>query len=442
MADGQHDDYSLQRVPASARRHWFPVAVQRFGQISALSQFLLGATLGYSMSFTNAFWAILLGSVLLEIVICVVGIIGQKEGLQTSLLARWTGFGEVGSALVGLAIAISLIGWFGIQSAIAADSLNALMPGILPRPAWSILAGLVVTAIVVFGFRGMQWLANLAVPLFLILVTWSVISELSRHSIGQLMAEGPVANPMTVLQGAGLVAGGFIVGAIITSDMTRFNRSTPDVIKQSVLGISLGEFLIGLSGVLLAHAARSGDIVAIVTSAVGLIGLLIILTGTLKINDWNLYSSVLGLTNFVSTTFRRTLHLPTTTIVVGVVGTLLAAFGILQNFVPFLIILSAAFPPIAGIMIAEYFVVKKFRPDLEATRAADELPPTAPRIVWATIVVWLVSSLVGYFFTAGIPSLTSLVLSFVLYIVAGRLGLVRGSGVIATPVPEPAEVEA
>src|SRR5674476_397304 len=175
MADGQHDDYSLQRVPASARRRWFPIAVQRFGQISALSQFLLGATLGYSMSFTNAFWAILLGSVLLEIVICVVGIIGQKEGLQTSLLARWTGFGEVGSALVGLAIAISLIGWFGIQSAIAADSLNALMPGILPRPAWSILAGLVVTAIVVFGFRGMQWLANLAVPLFLILVTWSVI---------------------------------------------------------------------------------------------------------------------------------------------------------------------------------------------------------------------------------------------------------------------------
>ncbi len=405
MADGQHDDYSLQRVPVSARRRWFPIAVQRFGQISALSQFLLGATLGYSMSFANAFWAILLGSVFLEIVICVVGIIGQKEGLQTSLLARWTGFGEVGSALVGLAIAISLIGWFGIQSAIAADSLNALMPGILPRPVWSILAGLVVTAIVVFGFRGMQWLANLAVPLF-------------------------------------LVAGGFIVGAIITSDMTRFNRSTRDVIKQSVLGISLGEFLIGLSGVLLAHAARSGDIVAIVTSAVGLIGLLIILTGTLKINDWNLYSSVLGLTNFVSTTFRRTLHLPTTTIVVGVVGTLLAAFGILQNFVPFLIILSAAFPPIAGIMIAEYFVVKKFRPDLEATRAADELPPTTPRIVWATIVVWLVSSLVGYFFTAGIPSLTSLVLSFVLYVVAGRLGLVRGSGVIATPVPEPAEVEA
>lgn len=55
------DDFSLRRVPASARYGWFQVAVQRFGQISALSQFLLGATLGFGMSFWGAFWALTLG---------------------------------------------------------------------------------------------------------------------------------------------------------------------------------------------------------------------------------------------------------------------------------------------------------------------------------------------------------------------------------------------
>ena len=130
MASSSHgDDFALTRVPQSSRKHWFGIAVQRFGQVSALSQFLLGATLGYAMTFGDAVLAFLFGSIILEIVIAFVGLIGQREGLNTSLLARWTGFGEVGAALVGLAIGISLIGWFGIQSAISAQSLDNLMPG-------------------------------------------------------------------------------------------------------------------------------------------------------------------------------------------------------------------------------------------------------------------------------------------------------------------------
>lgn len=426
------DDFALSRVAPQARRHWFGIAVQRFGQVSALSQFLLGATLGFSMTFGNAVLAFLFGSIILEVIMCVVGIVGQREGLNTALLARWTGFGEVGASLVGLAIGISLIGWFGIQSAISAESLDALMPGALPAWAWCLIFGLIVTAIVAVGFGGMQWLANVTVPLFLALVGWSIISELSRHSIGDLLTSPPPGPAITVGQGTAIVAGGLIVGAIITADMTRFNRSASDVVKQTVAGVTLGEFVIGLAGVLLAHAAGTGNIVAIVTSSVGLIGLLIVLTGTLKINDWNLYSSSLGLVNFVSTAFRRDLHRVTTTIVLGVVGSVLAAAGILGHFTDFLILLGVAFPPIAGIMIAEYFIVKQWRADLDATRALGTLPATAPRLVPATLVVWAISGAVGYFVTWGIPSITSLVLSVVLYTIAGKLGLIRGIGIAHT----------
>ncbi len=430
------DDFALSRVAPSARRHWFGIAVQRFGQVSALSQFLLGATLGYSMTFGNAVLAFLFGSIILEVIMCVVGIVGQREGLNTALLARWTGFGEVGASLVGLAIGISLIGWFGIQSAISAESLDALMPGALPAWAWCLIFGLIVTAIVAVGFGGMQWLANVTVPLFLALVGWSILSELSRHSIGDLITSPPPGPEITVGQGTAIVAGGLIVGAIITADMTRFNRTGKDVVKQTVVGVTLGEFVIGLAGVLLAHAAGTGNIVAIVTSSVGLVGLLIVLTGTLKINDWNLYSSSLGLVNFVSTAFRRDLHRVTTTIVLGVVGSVLAAAGILGHFTDFLIVLGVAFPPIAGIMVAEYFIVKQWRGELDATRALGTLPATAPRLVPATLVVWAVSAAVGYFATWGIPSITSLLLSVVLYAIAGRLGLVRTVGVAHTRTVE------
>ncbi|WP_167042644.1 cytosine permease [Salinibacterium sp. ZJ454] len=444
MAATAHaDDFALSRVTPSARRPWFGIAVQRFGQVSALSQFLLGATLGYSMTFWDAVLAFLLGSIILEVIMCVVGIIGQREGLNTALLARWTGFGEIGASIVGLAIGISLIGWFGIQSAISAESLEALMPGVLPVWAWCLIFGLIVTVIVAFGFGGMQWLANITVPLFLILVGWSIISELSQHSLIELINSPAPGPEITVLQGTGIVAGGLIVGAIITADMTRFNRSGADVVKQTVLGVTLGEFVIGLAGVLLAHAAGSGNIVAIVTSSIGFVGLIIVLTGTLKINDWNLYSSSLGLVNFISTAFSKNLHRVSTTIVLGIVGSVLAAVGILGQFTEFLIILGVAFPPIAGIMVAEYFIVKRWRRELDATRDSGRLPATAPRLVPATLIIWLVSALFGYFVTWGIPPISSLLLSMVLYIVAGKLGLVRGIGTattaqVAEPTTEPA----
>src|SRR3954470_2024550 len=421
------DDFALTRVPQGARYSWWSVAVQRFGQVSALSQFLLGATVGFGMSFGNAVLAFTLGSVILELITILVGVIGVREGLSTSMIARWTGFGRGGSALIGLAIGISLIGWFGIQSAVSAQGLVALIGG-LPEWGWALLFGLLVTAIVVRGFHSMAWTAYLTVPAFLILVGWSIISELTRHDLGALVSSAPPGPSLSLLQGTTLVAGGFIVGAVITPDMTRFNRSTSDVVKQTLVGITLGEYVIGLSGVLLAHAVGSAGITTIVTSSVGWIGLLIVIAGTIKINDWNLYSSGLGVVNFIGTVSGRKAPRGLVTAVLGLAGSVLAAAGILAKFTDFLTVLGVAFPPIAGIMVAEYFVVKKWRGDLESARARGTVPDDAPLWVPATIVVWIAAALFGEFVAWGLPSINSLVVAFVLYAVAGKLGLVRGFG--------------
>jgi cytosine permease len=219
---------------------------------------------------------------------------------------------------------------------------------------------------------------------------------------------------------------------VITPDMTRFNRNAADVVKQSVVGFTVGEYLIGMSGVLLAHATRSGDIITIVTSSVGWVGALLIIVGTLKINDWNLYSSGLGVMNFVGTVFGQSVNRGLVTLALGMVGSALAAGGILENFIGFLTLLGVAFPPIAGIMVAEYFVVRQWRSELDRSRAAGTAPETAPTWVPTTLVVWLVAALIGQFVTLGLPSINSLVAAFVLYVAAGKLGLVRGVGVSRT----------
>jgi len=421
------NDYPLSRVPQSARYGWFQVAVQRFGQISALSQFLLGSALGFSMTFWDSFWAITLGAVILELFMIFVGFIGVKEGLNTSILARWVGFGAAGSAVIGLILALSLIGWFGIQSGVSAAGLTALMP-FLPGWAWALIFGLVVTAVVLKGFLGMQWVANITVPVFVILVGWAVVAELTKHPVGQLMSEAPPGDPMPFLSGVTLVAGSFIAGAVITPDMTRYNRTRADVVKQTVVGITLGEYAVGLSGVLLAHAVKSSDINNIIMTSVGWVGIIVIVFGTLKINDWNLYSGGLGIVNFIDTVFHKKVSRPLVTGIIGVIGTILAAFGILDHFVGFLTLLSVTFPPIVGIVLAEYFVVKKWRPALDATREAGALPETSPTWVPATLVIWLASSLIAQFVPWGLGAINAVVAAFVLYVVAGKAGLLKSIG--------------
>jgi len=118
-----HDDHSLRRVPDSDKRSMWQVLVVRLGYFACVSQLMLGATLGYGMTFKDAFWAVMFGSVILEVIGFAVGYAAAKEGLSTALLTRWTGFGNIGSLLIGLAVALSLTGWFGVQNSVFAQGL-------------------------------------------------------------------------------------------------------------------------------------------------------------------------------------------------------------------------------------------------------------------------------------------------------------------------------
>jgi cytosine permease len=240
-------------------------------------------------------------------------------------------------------------------------------------------------------------------------------------SLGALVASPHPGPAMTVGAGATLVAGGFIVGAVINPDMCRFNRSAKDVVLNTVLGITLGEYTIGLIGVLLAHFAKTADVIGIVTTTSGTIGVLVLVAATTKINDWNLYSGSLGLANFLDTMFNRRIHRGLLTLVVGGVGTLLSALGILTHFIGFLTILGVAIPPVAAIIVVDYFILRAHREVLDSSRAAGGVPAASPAWSPAGWVSWIVGALIGYYVHWGIASVNSLVAAGVAYLVLSKV---------------------
>lgn len=416
MADLQaHDDYSLSRVPEEGKIKTWKVMVVRLGGLSCLPILMLGAALGYGMTFWQGVVAVFFGSVILQVVGWAIGTAAAKEGLATSLFSRWAGFGNVGSALIGLVIALSLFGWFGIQNSVFADGLYKAT-GILNFQIWAVITGIAVTLIVVYGFKVLSYTANIALPLFVLAVLYAFGHMIAGNNLSALLASPAPGPALPMATAITMVAGSYMVGAVITPDMSRFVRTGKDVFWMTLVSTFVGELGFCLIAILMTHAVKSSDIVTIMLSLSGWLGAGIVIVSTVKINDINLYSASLGITNFVDSLFNIKLNRAKVTLFVGFIGTILSILGILNYFVNFLTLLGVLFPPVGGILITDYFILKRQRRILDESRAKGSLPATVE--VWnpMTIVAWVAGAGFGYFVTNfGIPSVNSLLVGALVY---------------------------
>jgi cytosine permease len=415
------DDYSLSRVPAEGKQSLFRVVMIRLGVLSCLPVMMVGAQLGFGLSFWWGFVAVLIGSVLLQIVGWALGTIAAKEGLSTSLMSRWTGFGKFGSTLIGIIIAVVCFGWFGIQNSVFAEGLT-VATGVLNPQIWAIFSGIGITLIVIFGFKAMGWTANIALPLFVVGAIYAFVKLVQGNDLSVVMTEAAPGAALSIGAAITMVSGSYIMGAVITPDMTRFLRNGKEVFIVVAISTFVGELVFCSFGSIMAHVAESADITTVMYAISGVLGLLLVITSTIKANDVNLYVASLGIANFFETLTGKKFHRGTTTLILGIIGTALSVLGSLTFFANFLTILGTAIPPLAGIMVVDYFFLKRSRKELDASRGTNELPKTVESWNPISIIVWIASAVIGFTVTNfGIPSINSLVASGVLYFVLMKL---------------------
>ncbi|TKY82096.1 cytosine permease [Pectobacterium polonicum] len=413
------DDYPVSRVPLNVRLPFLNVALVHIGMLTALDQFMLGAVLGHSMTLSQAFIAIFIGSAIFGVVTVGLGYAGMKEGMSGSLLARWCGFGRIGSVLIGLVIAISLIGWFGVQNAVFAKALNFAMADKLGFGWSAALSGIALTLLVAFGFRALRFTAKIAVPMFVLVVGYISIMTLSGHNIAELLASAPNGEVISISAGATMVVGGCIVASLITPDMTRYSQKGKHVFWMTMLSIIVGEFIVNGLAIIIARALNTADVVTIMSQAAGGLGLIAVIFSTLRVNDINLYSSSLGIANAIEGVTGKKLRYVSITLVIGLIGTALSVAGILDRFIDFLTLLGVLFPPIIGVMLVDYYILRTHRTLLDTSRAEGQLPDSAqtPLIGWPAIIASTVGAIVGLAFEWGVPAFNSLLAASLIYLV-------------------------
>lgn len=420
-----YDDYSTQRFPKDKRDPMWKVLMVQIGGFVALSQFMLGAELGYGMNFRDAVLSTILGSVILQFISFGLGLAGQREGLPTSLLSKWAGFGTIGSAIVGLTFAISLIGWFGIQNSVFAQGVVEIMHSIthgnISYQLVATITGLLVTFSVIFGFKGLSWTTNISIPAFIVVMGVATYNMLKGNDLHHLITMAAPGAAMGMGAGITMVTGNFIVGAIIMPDITRRTKNGRDVFWVCVIGTIVGELGVNVIGVLMAHAIGSKEIMPIIYQLTGALGIALIVLSSVKVNDMNLYSASLNVVNFFRQVFSVNLNRSVMTVITGTLGTILSVVGLIDKFQGFLTILGVVFPPIAAIMFVDYWILKTDRQKLDDSRAKGELPQTSSKLPLMTVIAWVAGILVGQFVTWGVQSLNVLISSGVVYYLGSLL---------------------
>ncbi|MDA5194124.1 cytosine permease [Govanella unica] len=411
------DDYAHSAVPADQTVSGWRIALIKIGIVIALPGFITGAEIGFALGLGRGTLAILIGGLMLMTLGMLTGTVAAKSRLTTSLITQFA-FGTLGGRLINVVLALTLLGWFGVTAQIFGESVNHIASTLfdihlLPQ-VYILIGGIMMVITTMYGFKALQRLSDITVPLLMIMLgitAWLGARALSMESF--------FATPDHAIGlgfGISTIAGALATSVTIFPDLSRFARTPSDARLAS--GVTFG---IGLPAVLLlaaipSVATQQKDIVIIMTSlGLGAPALILLVFKAWATNSGNLYSGSLGLATILE-------RLPQWGVVIaaGTVGIALAVFGISDYLRPYLMLLGITIPPITGIYLADFFLLRRQVYDLSTLH-------NRPRISWTAFVAWGSAIAIGTLSArsivslSGIPACDAIATAFLIYLGLNRL---------------------
>jgi cytosine permease len=352
-------------IKEEKRQSWTSIAAIWAGGMICVPCLMIGGVLsGGGLSLVEIIVSILIGYGLICTYMIFIGMQACDTGLPVSVLASGA-LGEKGSRyIISILLTLACVGWFGIQSATcgaAFASMLASMMGIeataVMKAVCSIIWGVIMLATACAGFKGLKWLNYVAVPLLVIVCLYGLIAGIAKNDGGTAIANYAPAASAGLVFGISMVVASFALGGVISADYCRFAKSRADVVKSSIVGVIPAGLFMLVTGALMSIVTGQYDISAILASlGVPFLGLIALVLATWTTNVTNAYSGGLALSNLLGFDESK---FKITTGIAGAIGTVLAALGLLDAFQGFLSLMSALIPPLAGVIIAAYWIIGK-----------------------------------------------------------------------------------
>jgi putative hydroxymethylpyrimidine transporter CytX len=305
-------------------------------------------------------WVILLGHLIGNTPFALGGLIGSRWGIPTMVAVR-PSFGIRGSYFAAALNVIQLIGWTAVMLIICGAAADAISKsyGFSNPTLWIVVSGVITTLWAVAGHRFWKWLQRVSVVALLILCLALIYVVFQQYGWGML-AQIPRKSDFSFMVGMDLVIAMPISWLPLVSDYSRFATNS----KSSFWGTWIGYFIVSswmyLLGLMASLATQSPDPSGVVINLMLKFGwaipaLVIVLFSTFTTTFLDIYSTAISGLNIVPKLGERK-----GIILGGILGTGVAmVFPALLHYEHFLLFIGAMFCPLFGIVLADYFLLKK-----------------------------------------------------------------------------------
>ena len=408
-------DFSKSQVPASATYTGWHIAFVIVGGTIAVPAFLMAANLGASLGLRDAAIAFSCGCFILGSMAALTGLCGQKSGLSAYMLNEFA-FGRWGGRIASTVVSMTLIGWFGVTSALFGRAANLMGRAVFgidwPVEIYMILGGGLIVAVTVTGFKGIDKLALALVPVmlgFLIMAAWMSMPQLEQWT------EPTGGTPMALTTAISAIVGSYIAGVTIQPDYARFARSRRAALGSAFVALAISFPILLFCTAIPSIAYNEPDLLNVMIAlGIGIPAFLLLILAAWSSNVLSVYSGALAL----ATVFR---HLDLRVLIVGVgtLGTLLALAGAGDYLIEYLVLLGITIPPISSIYLVDTLLFRKRFDEVELSKR----PRLAPR----ALGTWIAAVSVGACSHFGLITLTT-VAALDSIVVAGVLSVLMGGG--------------
>ncbi|WP_461863234.1 cytosine permease [Thermococcus sp.] len=362
LKHSEEKDVAIDAVSMERRESWISPAVVYAGVEFTLSVVMVGAGLVGSFSVAKVSMIVAVALLITWVGDALNAYIGAKTGRASTVIARQS-FGTIQArTLIALLVIIMGLGWWGVQTAIMANAISAAL-GINYTTSWGAWALIVIILGIIFGipailgYTSMKWTDYLAVPVGLFIFGLGVYLSITKHGISGIVNWNPTPH-MTIALAISTVIGVNVVQWVMISDYSRqMKPGWKNAILMPSLTMIVG-FILMVVGAIMAVGVGTWDIVAVMVA----LGYPFWAYFMMFVAQWttqivNVYTPGLALSNMLNLRTGKARAAATAGIVA--IGMILALAGILNKYMAFLLLLGIVFPPIAGVMMTDFFILRK-----------------------------------------------------------------------------------
>jgi nucleobase:cation symporter-1, NCS1 family len=346
------------------------------------------------MSWSQALITIALGNTIVLIPILLNSHPGTKYGIPFPVFAR-ASYGVYGSNLPALLRALVACGWFGIQAWIGGQAVHTLIRSIWPawhdalgsmggHPTTQWLSFLAFWGLnILIIYRGMDllrhvenWAAPFVLVMTAVLVWWAVDAA---HGFGPILAQGGKLSGdqfwHVFFPSLTAMVGYWATLSLNMPDFTRFGRSQREqafgqiVALPTTMTVFAGMGVVITSATVIIFGKAIWDPVDLVgrfdSPVIVAISMFTVVVATLSVN---IAANVVSPANDFSNAFPKWISFRTGGLITGVIGIAMQPWKLLESgdrYIGWLITLSGGMGTVAGVLIADYWIVRRKKLQLE-----------------------------------------------------------------------------